>query len=44
MATNDSSYATKEAEIPVQGDDVPVEDGVNEATADSDAQLGSYPL
>lgn len=36
------SYATTEKQIPVQADDIPVEDGIDAATADSDAQLGTY--
>lgn len=38
---NEESYETKKDEqIPVQEDDAAVEEGVDEATADSDAQLG----
>lgn len=38
---NDKSYETKKDEqIPVQDDDAAVETGVDEATANSDAQLG----
>jgi len=39
----DDSYVTgngKNEPIPVQGDDAPVEDPINAATADSDKQLG----
>lgn len=37
---NEESYVTKEEQVPVQDDDETVEGGVDEATADSDAQLG----
>lgn len=37
---NEESYVTKEEQVPVQDDDDVVEGGVDEATADSDAQLG----
>lgn len=36
----DNSYVTKNEAIPVQKDEALVEDGIDEATADSDAQLG----
>lgn len=35
----DNSYVTKNEAIPVQKDEALVEDGIDEATADSDAQL-----
>lgn len=37
-----NDYKTEGGEIPVQDDSAPVEDGVDAATADSDAQLGTY--
>lgn len=46
---NEESYVTKEDQIPVVDDNDNIEEGVDEATADSDAQLGtshfeaSYP-
>lgn len=47
MPSNEESYVTKDEQIPVQEDSDAVEEGVDEATADSDAQLGmsaSVPL
>jgi hypothetical protein len=38
----DDSYATNEAEVPVQADDAPVEDPIDGATADSDEALGKF--
>ena len=38
---NDYKSRTGQNEIPVQADDKPVEDPIDEETADSDAQLGS---
>lgn len=40
MSSNDD-YSTQGGEIPVQDDNAPVEEGVDAATADSDAQLGT---
>lgn len=40
--SSDESYARGEKHIPVQDDDKPVESGIDEATADSDAQLGTH--
>lgn len=40
MSANDD-YTTQGGDIPVQDDNAPVEDGVDAATADSDAQLGT---
>lgn len=44
MSANDETYndySTKGIdEVPVQGDDAPIETGVDAATEDSDAQLG----
>lgn len=37
---NDYTSRTGQSEIPVQGDDKPVEDPIDPATADSDEQLG----
>lgn len=37
---NEESYVTKEDQVPVVDDNDNVEEGVDEATADSDAQLG----
>lgn len=37
-----NDYSTEGGQIPVQDDRLPVEDGVDAATADSDAQLGRY--
>jgi hypothetical protein len=37
---NDYKSRTGQGEIPVQGDDMPVEDPIDPATADSDEQLG----
>lgn len=39
MSANDD-YTTEGGDIPVQDDNAPVEEGVDAATADSDAQLG----
>ena len=39
---NDYKSRTGQNEIPVQADDKPVEDPIDEETADSDAQLGSF--
>ncbi|KAK7709803.1 hypothetical protein SLS64_006044 [Diaporthe eres] len=42
MSSNDETYndyATQGGEIPVQDDNAPIEEGVDAATADSDAQL-----
>lgn len=44
MSSNEESYVTKDEQIPVQEDTDAVEDGVDEATADSDAQLGKCEL
>ncbi len=41
---NDYKSRTGQSQIPVVSDDAPIEDGVNGATADSDAQLGSSLL
>lgn len=38
---NEESYVTKDEQVPVQDDNEIVEDGIDEATADSDAQLGN---
>lgn len=38
---NEESYVTKEDQVPVLDDNDTVEEGVDEATADSDAQLGN---
>lgn len=38
---NEESYVTKEDQVPVVDDNDNVEEGVDEATADSDAQLGN---
>lgn len=38
--SSDESYATGDKYMPVQDDDRPVESGIDEATADTDAQLG----
>jgi hypothetical protein len=38
---NDYKSRTGQNEIPVQADDKPVEDPIDEETADSDAQLGT---
>lgn len=38
--SSDESYATSDKHIPVQDDDKPVESGIDESTADTDAQLG----
>lgn len=41
---NEKSYVTKEDQVPVLDDNDNIEDGVDEATADTDAQLGNlYP-
>lgn len=40
MSSNDD-YSTQGGEIPVQDDNAPIEEGVDAATADSDAQLGT---
>lgn len=40
MSANDD-YTTQGGEVPVQDDNAPVEEGVDAATADSDAQLGT---
>jgi hypothetical protein len=37
---NDYKSRTGQSEVPVQGDDKPVEDPINPETADSDEQLG----
>lgn len=37
---NEESYVTKEDQVPVVDDNDNIEEGVDEATADSDAQLG----
>lgn len=37
---NEESYVTKEDQVPVVDDNDNVEEGVDETTADSDAQLG----
>lgn len=37
---NDYKSRTGQSEIPVQGDEMPVEDPIDPATADSDEQLG----
>ena len=37
---NDYKSRTGQSEIPVQGDDKPVEDPIDATTADSDEQLG----
>lgn len=37
-----SDYNSKGGPLPVQDDSVPVEEGVDASTADSDAQLGLY--
>ena len=37
---NDYKSRTGQSQIPVVGDDARVEDGIDERTADSDAQLG----
>lgn len=45
MSSNDETYndySTQGGEIPVQDDNAPIEEGVDAATADSDAQLGTY--
>lgn len=42
--SSDESYATKDKHIPVQDDDEVVEDGIDETTADSDAQLGTSKI
>lgn len=42
MSANDD-YTTQGGDIPVQDDNAPVEEGVDAATADSDAQLGTCP-
>lgn len=39
---NDYKSRTGQNEIPVQANDKPVEDPIDEETADSDAQLGSF--
>lgn len=40
---NEKSYETKKDEhIPVQDDEAAVEEGVDEVTANSDAQLGRF--
>ncbi|KAJ4424053.1 hypothetical protein N0V82_001300 [Gnomoniopsis sp. IMI 355080] len=36
---NEESYVTKEDQVPVLDDNDNIEDGVDEATADTDAQL-----
>lgn len=46
MSSNDETYndyTTQGGEIPVQDDNAAIEEGVDAATADSDAQLGTYP-
>jgi hypothetical protein len=42
--TNQNDYKSRpgQSEIPVVGDDAKIEAGINEATADSDAQLGMH--
>lgn len=40
---NDYKSRTGQSEIPVQSDDAPVEDPIDPANADSDAQLGKNP-
>lgn len=42
MSSSDD-YTTEGGSVPVQDDTVPVEKGVDAATADSDAQLGTHP-
>lgn len=42
MSANED-YTTEGGDIPVQDDNAPVEEGVDAATADSDAQLGTGP-
>lgn len=39
MSSNES-YATDDKHIPVQDDNEAIESGIDESTADSDAQLG----
>lgn len=41
MSSSDD-YTTEGGSVPVQDDTVPVEEGVDAATADSDAQLGTH--
>lgn len=44
--TTDDSYVSRQgqrSEIPVQSDNAKVEDPIDAKTADSDAQLGSFP-
>lgn len=44
LAAENSDYVTKGQEaVPVQGDDAPVEDPIDEAQADTDEQLGKSP-
>ena len=42
LGTQDDSYASRtgQSEIPVQGDNVPINEGQDATVADSDAQLG----
>jgi hypothetical protein len=40
---NDYASRTGQRQIPVQKDEAPVEDPIDPATADSDAQLGKSP-
>lgn len=37
-----NDYTTEGGQVPVQDDNAPVEEGVDAATADSDAQLGAH--
>ncbi len=41
---NDYKSRTGQSHIPVQGDEKPVEDPIDPATADSDEQLGKFFL
>jgi hypothetical protein len=41
---NDYASRTGQSSIPVQKDEAPVEDPIDPATADTDEQLGVYPL
>lgn len=46
MSSDDATYNDYSTEggqqIPVQDDNAPIEEGVDAATADSDAQLGMF--
>ena len=44
--TVDNSYTSRSGQyqIPVQKDEMPVEDPINPATADSEEQLGKTPI